>query len=251
MFKSEKIAFTILSVHKLKYSSSERYSPPRGHSALIFRHYGKAEISYDKERVTLNKNDITFVPANFGYTIRSENEEVIAIHFSIDSKANYPFSFIHAKRPELFITIFEELLNVWKTKPLGYQYKIDALFLSILENVEIQSKTEITSPVSVHIYQAVDFMHKHFSDPNLSIDNLAKISGYCPSYFRRVFHEITGVSPQAYLCELRFSYADTLLSSGYYSVKEVAFLCGFEDPKYFSTAYKSHRKKSPSKINAI
>ena len=38
-------------------------------------------------------------------------------------------------------------------------------------------------------------------------------------------------------------HSDTLL----YTVKEVAFLCGFDDPKYFSTAYKRKKRISPSK----
>lgn len=246
MFHSQKIKFDILSVHKLTFSASERYSPPRNHNALIFRHYGQAEILHNGEKTLLDKNDITFIPAQFDYTIRSQDEEIVVIHFCIDGDTTFPFSFIRAQRPEIFATLFEELLAVWKNKPLGYQYKIDALFLSILENVEIQLKTENASPVFVPISQAVDFMHKHFSERDLSIEKLAKQSGYCTSYFRRVFHEITGFSPQDYLSQLRFSYADTLLSSGYYSVKEVAFLCGFDDPKYFSTAYKRKKRISPS-----
>ena len=247
MFNSQKIKFDILSVHKLKFSASERYSPPRDHNALIFRHYGDAEIVHGGQKTLLRKNDITFIPAQFDYTIRSQDEEIVVIHFRIDGDTAFPFAFMQAQRPEIFATLFEELLIVWKNKPLGYQYKTDALFLSILENVEIQSKTERSSPVSAPIFQAVDFMHKHFSEHDLSIDKLAKQSGYCTSYFRRVFREITGFSPQEYLSQLRFSYADTLLSSGYYTVKEVAFLCGFDDPKYFSTAYKRRRNKSPSK----
>ena len=248
MFNSDKFPFTILSVHKLNFPKSKRYSPKKNHNALIFRHYGKAEIIRENNSFMLNKNDLTFIPKDFDYTICSEDEEIIIIHFTIDSSAVYPFSYIHATHPELFIGLFEKLLSVWKTKPLGYQYKVDALFLSILENIEIQSKTDISSPVHGHIYNAVDYMHKHFADHDFSIDNPAKQSGYCSSYFRRIFKDAIGVSPQSYLTDLRLSYADNLLSSGYYSVKEVAFLCGFDDPKYFSTAYKLKRKKSPSKI---
>lgn len=247
MFNSEKFPFTILSIHKLYLSASERYSPPRSHNALIFRLYGRAELSHDDNKVLLNKNDVTFIPANYDYTIRSENEEIIAVHFTIDSGAQYPFSFLSAHRPELFSALFEEMLSVWKTMPLGYQYKIDSLFSSILEKIEIQTKTEICSPLYVNVYRAVDYMHKHFSKHDFSIDHLAKQFGYCPSYFRRIFKKATGVAPQDYLSELRLSYADTLLSSGYYTVKEVAFACGFFDPKYFSTAYKKKRNKSPSK----
>lgn len=248
MFNSDKFPFTILSVHKLNFPNSKRYSSKKSYNALIFRHYGSAEISYGENRVILNKNDLTLIPKDFDYTICSEDEEITIIHFNIDNSAVYPFSYINAARPELFVGLFEKLLSVWKTKPLGYQYRVDALFLSILENIEIQSKTDITSRVHGHIYNIVDYMHKHFTDHDFSIENLAKQSGYCASYFRRIFKCAIGVSPQSYLTDLRLSYADNLLSSGYYSVKEVAFLCGFEDPKYFSTAYKSKRKKSPSKV---
>ena len=42
------------------------------------------------------------------------------------------------------------------------------------------------------------------------------------------------------LLELRFDHATRLLSSGYYTPKQVAALSGFSDVKYFRTAF-THR----------
>ena len=54
------------------------------------------------------------------------------------------------------------------------------------------------------------------------------------------------MAPQAYLIGLRISRAVTLMSGGYYSIKEVANLSGYRDYKYFSTEFKRMKGISPS-----
>ena len=91
-------------------------------------------------------------------------------------------------------------------------------------------------------------MHIQLSDHELTIEKLASIAGYCPSYFRRIFKQVTGQSPQDYLIRIRLEHATSLLESGYYNVEQVSLLCGFDSTKYFSTAYKNASGVSPSKI---
>ena len=45
---------------------------------------------------------------------------------------------------------------------------------------------------------------------------------------------------------LRMQKAISLINTGYYSLKEVAAMCGFTDYKYFSVEFKKHTGKSPS-----
>ena len=65
-------------------------------------------------------------------------------------------------------------------------------------------------------------------------------------YFRKLFKEEYGVSPQKYIIDLRIQNAVGLISTGYYSLKEVAYMSGYSDYKYFSVEFKKKMGISPS-----
>jgi len=246
MFNGERIDFRIISVHKITLPSSLRAVTPKPHAVLSFRLTGNAEIGCNGKRFSVGKNDITFVPAQTAYTISSGEEELIIVHLTGENLDKLPLQIFHPSHPDIFNKLFEELLCTWNTKPLGFAYALDRIFLTILENAEFQEKTERAEPLVLNLRKAIDCMHADFSNPELTVAEVAKKTGYCDSYFRRVFHAYTGVSPQTYLIKLRMEHAEELLRSGYYSIEEIARLCGFDDSKYFSTAYKKINGTPPS-----
>ena len=249
MFNNERFNFKILSVLKLSFPVSERYSPKRRYHALIYRLCGKATVEIGDDRIRLDKNDVTYVPAGQDYTIYSETEEsVIVIHFDAVFAEPQRLMNVHSVEPDAFITLFDNMLEASQNQPCGFVYKIDSLFLAILEQLERQSVGSRTNSLTYIIHRAVDTMHSRFSDPLLSIDVLAQESGYCQSYFRRAFLNEVGVSPKEYLCSLRIRHATALLESGYYTVEQVSEMCGFACPKYFSTSFKRATGKSPSSL---
>jgi AraC-like DNA-binding protein len=52
------------------------------------------------------------------------------------------------------------------------------------------------------------------------------------------------------LLNLRFNYAKSLLRSGYYQIKEIALLSGFNDTKYFRVAFKRQFGITPNEYAA-
>ena len=247
MFNSERFDFKILSVLRLAFPVSRRFSPTRTYHALIFRIRGKAEVVKGDDVLRLNKNDVTFVPERYDYTINTmSEEEVIVIHFKAAFSQAVSLNNMHASHPEAFASLFEKLLWAWQTRPCGFVYRMDALFLLILEQIERQSKELHTDSLEFRIQHSVDVIHENIANASFSIDALAAETGYCVSYFRRVFREKHGVSPKEYLINLRIKHAVALLESGYYSVEQVAELSGFAYAKYFSTIFKRITGKTPS-----
>jgi AraC-like DNA-binding protein len=53
------------------------------------------------------------------------------------------------------------------------------------------------------------------------------------------------MSPKQYLDDVRIEHAKVLLESAYYTQAEIAARCGFDDVKYFRTAFKHHTGKTP------
>lgn len=249
MFNSERFQFDILSVHSLNVFPSTRYSARKTYNALIFRKNGTADLIHDRNRYSLTKNSVTFIPKGYDYTITTNSEEdLIIIHFDAEIKNGKDFFTVNLSRPEKLLSLFEKILETWKQKPVGFVYKLDSIFSSILESLERQSIEKQLSLLELTIQRAVDQMHVQLGDPELTIDKIALHTGYTPSYFRRVFKKYVGMSPVEYLIKIRIEYATSLLESGYYTVDKTAFLCGFISTKYFSTFYKQRTGVSPSKV---
>ena len=97
------------------------------------------------------------------------------------------------------------------------------------------------------IHNSVDYLLKHYKKSNLSIKELADQSFMSEVYFRKLFKEEYGISPQKYIINLRMQNAVGLISTGYYSLKEIAHMSGYNDYKYFSVEFKKSMGVSPSK----
>ncbi len=65
-------------------------------------------------------------------------------------------------------------------------------------------------------------------------------------YFRKLFKEIYGISPMKHIINLRIEYAINLMSTGYYSLYEIAKLSGYDDYSYFSSEFKRIKGGVPS-----
>jgi AraC-like DNA-binding protein len=67
---------------------------------------------------------------------------------------------------------------------------------------------------------------------------------------RTVFYQklkaIIGLSPVDFIREMRIKRAKQLMESGEYNVSSVAYMTGFNDPKYFSKCFKKQFGMSPS-----
>ena len=89
-------------------------------------------------------------------------------------------------------------------------------------------------------------LEENFEDPTLSLASVANAVGYHEKYLSHRFRQYTGVGFNRYLKDLRIKNAVFLLDNGVHSVKNVALLCGFGDPLYFSKVFRTELGVSPS-----
>ena len=66
-------------------------------------------------------------------------------------------------------------------------------------------------------------------------------------FFKKI-KSVTGSTPVDLLKEKRLTKAADLISTGSFSISEIAYMVGYSDPQYFSKAYKLYHKKTPSEF---
>jgi len=91
---------------------------------------------------------------------------------------------------------------------------------------------------------AKEYLEQHF-DRSVTLDYLAFLSDMSVTNFRREWKKSYAESPLQYRDSIRLHYAKEYLSSGYYSVREIAGKCGFEDVSYFVRFFKKKAGVTP------
>ena len=86
---------------------------------------------------------------------------------------------------------------------------------------------------------------RHAEDAAPSLDELAKLTGYSPAHFQRLFKRSTGLSPAAYARALREERVRDALSGGP-SVTSAIYEAGYAAPSRFYAASKEKMGMAPS-----
>lgn len=111
-------------------------------------------------------------------------------------------------------------------------------FLSLLHPSEEGS--EIVRKIKNHIIQ-------NFSDYNFSLGDYLNSLPFSSDYLIKLFKKELGVTPHKYLTDTRLRAASDCLSTPQgYNISEIAQLCGFKEPLYFSRLFKKKYGVSPS-----
>ncbi len=128
----------------------------------------------------------------------------------------------------------------------------DALMHGILFTITTGHLDEVF-PKSTNIksdsrlYDALRIIKSSYHRSDFKIENISTTLNINKMMLYRMFKDAYNMSAKEYLTNYRMLEADKMLRKGA-SIKETAFSCGFEDPLYFSKAYKKVKGYSPSHI---
>lgn len=96
----------------------------------------------------------------------------------------------------------------------------------------------------------IDFVEENLSDSDTGVDEIAAATATSRSSLNRKMKQMLGVTPADFLKEARMKRAQQLLATTMRSINDVAYGCGFTDPKYFSKCFRSMEGMSPSDYRA-
>lgn len=244
IFNSPHLSPEIISVLEMEWGAKNARSHDRPFHALSIRVYGNAVINDGTHETLFRTGDMAFVPARLKYSLRCEPEKVLVIHFLAEGLPN---DRIHKFSPEnaaYFLQKFRDIHTAWTRKQVGYELECKSILYRILCAIEREESNR--SEPNDRMRDAVEYIHDHFTDRSLSIEDLAAQCGMSDTYFRRVFSQNYGTAPLKYIHNLRLTYAKELLQSDYCTIEEVAEKCGFNNVNYFSLFVKKQTGLSPS-----
>lgn len=104
--------------------------------------------------------------------------------------------------------------------------------------------TEHNSTSHHTISMVKNYIDEHFHQ-NLTLEELAELAHFSPSYLSRLFHNTTGLTLKTYITLRRLENAEYLLKNSSLNIHEIAFNCGFPNVSHFNRVFKAHTNLSP------
>ncbi len=113
------------------------------------------------------------------------------------------------------------------------------------ENLAINSETFKKIDL-LKVREITDKITHDFHKSIPSVNEMAEMAGMSASKFKNLFYELFGVSPHQYLLTKKMEYARSLLQTGKYSIRQVAYKVGYLYPSGFTRVYKQKFNQSPN-----
>jgi YesN/AraC family two-component response regulator len=102
----------------------------------------------------------------------------------------------------------------------------------------------LPQPTSLLVKQTIAYLQQNYAQ-RLTRQQMAKAVGVSEDYLGRIFQQELGLSPMEYLNRYRIKEAKVLLSQTCASITDIAAQVGFDDPAYFSRAFRKQVGFSP------
>ncbi len=108
----------------------------------------------------------------------------------------------------------------------------------------------VTSSDEKFLKKAMEIVENHISDSNFSVMVFVKEMGMSRSVMYRKLEAVTGQSVNEFIRTIRLKRAAQLLALNEFTISEVTYEVGFNDPQYFSKCFSKQFGKTPSSYAA-
>ncbi len=91
----------------------------------------------------------------------------------------------------------------------------------------------------------VNYIDNHYTDPNLSLKQIADIYAYTDKYLSHLFKTKMNINWSTYVNRLRVQHALRLIGDGERNLYDIAAASGYRDVMYFSKVFKKFMQRTP------
>lgn len=234
---------------------------------------GRVEVCSGGVSRMLKEDDLILINSNEGHTTLAKDRESIAMVLHLDPmflKDYYPnveyLSFHicsenHPEKEKAFEKIRRSLalmmLNASEKEPesrLLFQKSFYDLIYTMISEMppEIMPSAafQLNQKKQDAIIKMIRYIHKNYSK-KISLDSLARESGYNPSYVSQLFKSYVGINFYDYLTRIRLREATRDLSQSDKKILDIALDHGFSDLKAFNSNFKENFQKSPTEYRKM
>lgn len=219
---------------------------------------GYLSVNCMSKTLKAKNNQFILIPPNcmndYSY---SDPVNAIWVHFSgtevqkiLDSYGIDAFTVYTIMDINSFRYYIEKIIEEMRYKKVGYMNICNAYMLQVLTRLKRKIEKNINHEKiskKADIGITIEKMKTEFAINN-DIEYYAAMCNMSVSRYAHVFTQTMSVSPHKYIIELRIAQAKFLLSATNVKIYDIAKSVGYDDPFYFSKAFKKATGLSPSEF---
>ncbi|NLO71016.1 MAG: response regulator [Porphyromonadaceae bacterium] len=233
-------------------------------SSVLADYYRVLEAENGKEALQILRNkSVDFIVSDLMMPVMDglELSKLVKSDFSI---SHIPFLMLTAKsNVETQISSFRVGVDEFLSKPFNAELLL-ARIKNILEsrqnyqrrfsmNMDVNELNivEETSDEKF-IRKALEIVKANYKNPEFEVSGFIKSMGISKSLLNKKMNHLTGQPTVQFIRNYRLSVAREMIlkNKDSMTISEVAFECGFNDPKYFSRCFTKHFGEAPSLIKS-
>lgn len=171
-------------------------------------------------------------------------------HFSIvefECEKTYPGIFLfHVKNGEQYHKTLKKMETKRTLKETGYRLdEFRDLYGMISSLLKAAEPPYVHSSKRQKILPAIEYIAKNYNK-RIHNDELSQVTELSTVYFRKLFKDVTGMSPISYIQSVKMGKAKKMLNSDYASITDIAYSLGYHNVYEFSRDFKKYTGTSPS-----
>ena len=220
--------------HKL-IGVSNRHS-----DAFVYILSGSCTYTSNMREMTVKRGDIMYLAHNADYTMYIHDDQYRYIYCDFTFDSDLPRDCMIYTPVDLLSAegLFIKLLKAYHSDSPARHAELYSILYSIY-SVVIRSQVVgyVEKTKRLRVEEAKHYIDSHFMDPSLSISRIARAAEMSEVYFRRLFKEEYGQSPQHYVTSVRLSKAKALMKYPFLTLEECALQSGFSCQQYFCKVF--------------
>ncbi len=230
-------------------------------SVELFAVYeGTLKFYLNEEAYPLRTGEFMLVNSNEIHSIDSpEPNRTIVLQIPLKTFEDYYtgeqfIRFTHASLPqdEQVMELIRDIYGAYEDQACGYEMKVKGLYYMLLYLLVTEYReTDVTSDmVKWHknlnrLSLITDYIKENYAS-DLSLEALAGIFGYSPTYLSRMFQKYAGINYKSFLQNIRVERAFRELANTEHTISETAMNNGFPNSKALSKAFQKKYGILPS-----
>ncbi len=214
---------------------------------MVIKYEGETEYSNGGKKIVSNMSNMVILPKGSSYDWKcTKAGHYCCIEFDADGGCPDIFGF-KIKQGEKMLKMFKSLeYKRLSRSPLYEMECISGAYEIILGLLSQRSEGYTPRQKEQKLIPAFEYISKNYNK-EIQNEDLASLTGLSTVYFRKLFSEVYGISPIAYVKNLRIKKAKEMLYSDYGSITDIAFSLGYSNIYDFSRDFKKHVGVSPSR----
>ena len=210
---------------------------PRGYDGIVLFTQGKIRYDFEDKSLVAQAGDLLLLPGNIAYSGQRLTEQTS--FYVLDFVSTEQDAFLPAVIPghRALEAAFSQMVQHWEKQTIDGLLKIKSFAYGILGNAAAE-------PGGAD--RILELIARNLADPDLSVAKLCNTLYISESQLRRNVLRATGLTPNAYILTLRLNRAKNLLVYSSDNIKQIAFLCGFSSPYYFSKCFTEKIGQTPT-----